>query len=370
MLHRSAILLATALCWAFALSPAAAQQGENNLRTQTNRGTIGVISGGVDGTYIRIAADLAAVIGDSDGLRILPVVGLGSVQNLADLLYMRGIDVGIVQSDVLAYVKREKTYPGIERRLQYIAKLYDEEFHVLAGKDIASITDLAGKKVNFDVRGSGTFMTATLVFDALKIKVEPVSRDQALALDMVRKGEIAALVYVAGKPARLFRDLKPEDGVHFLEVPQTPELLQTYLPARFTPEDYSLLAAPVDTVAVGAVMAVVSFPHESERYRNLARFTDAFFTKFAAFLEAPRHPKWKEVNLSAQLPGWTRFGPADAWLARNVRAIPVAGSDAGLRKAFDAFLEQQSALTGRAATPEQKEALFAQFLMWEKSQHH
>ncbi|HZS82085.1 MAG TPA: TAXI family TRAP transporter solute-binding subunit [Stellaceae bacterium] len=365
MLRRAALFSAWVACGlAFGL-PAAAQS--DNLKRETNRGVIGVISGGVDGTYVRIAADLSAVLEEPGTLRVLPVLGKGSVQNLADLLYLRGIDVGIVQSDVLAYVRREKLYPGLESRVQYIAKLYNEELHLLAGKDINSVNDLAGKTVNFDVKGSGTYMTATLIFDALHIKVVPVSDDQALALEKVRKGETAALVYVAGKPARLFRDLKAEDGVHFLPIPQTPEILQTYLPSQLTPADYQLLSAPIDTVAVGAVMAVISFPPQSERYHNLARFAEAFFSKFPSFLEAPRHPKWKEVNLSAQLPGWTRFPPAEAWLKRQGTMERLA-ADTRLRQAFDAFLDEQSKAIGRVETAEQKKIMFEQFLRWQEKQ--
>ncbi len=360
MIHRSIVMLASILCGAFCAAGAAAQQ---DLKTQTNRGTIGIISGGIDGTYIKIAADLSAVLEEPDSLRILPVLGKGSVQNLADLLYLRGIDVGIVQSDVLAYVKREKTYPGIEKRLQYITKLYNEEFHLLGGPGITSVADLAGKKVNFDVKGSGTFITGTLVFDALKINVEPVSYDQALALEMVRKGEIAGLAYVSGKPARLFANLRPEEDLRFLEIPLNPELLQTYLPSKLTHDDYAFLSAPVETVAVGAVMAVVSFPVESERYRNVARFTDAFFSKFAAFREPPRHPKWREVSLSAELPGWTRFAPAQTWLASNARpTAPIPAAE--VRKAFDALLDQQAKTTGRTISAQQRAALFEQFLHW------
>lgn len=362
MFHRNIVALAC-IVWGGLCAVGAAAQPNGDLRAQTNRGTIGVISGGIDGTYIRIAADLSAVLEEPDSLRILPVLGKGSVQNLADLLYLRGIDVGIVQSDVLAYVKREKTFPGIEKRLQYIAKLYNEELHILGGPGINSIADLAGKKVNFDVKGSGTFITGTLVFDALKIPVEPVSYDQALALEMVRKGEIAGLAYVSGKPARLFANLKPEDDVRFLAVPLNDELLQTYLPSQLTHDDYAFLSAPVDTVAVGAVMAVVSFPTQSERYKNLAHFTDAFFSKFAAFREPPRHPKWREVSLSAELPGWTRFAPAEAWLRNNARPIPpMAATD--VRKAFDALLDQQAKTTGRTMTAQQRAALFEQFLHW------
>jgi TRAP transporter TAXI family solute receptor len=367
MVRRSIVMLLGALCSALCLAGAAAQSA-NDLRTQTKQGIIGIISGGIDGTYIRIAADLAAVLEEPGSLRILPVIGKGSVQNVADLLYLRGIDVAIVQSDVLAYVIRDKSFPGIENRLQYIAKLYNEELHVLAGPGINSIEDLAGKKVNFDVNGSGTFMTASLVFDALNIKVEPVSHDQALALEMLRKGEIGALVYVSGKPARLFANIKPEDGLHLLAVPLTPELLKNYLPSQITHDDYPFVSGSIDTVAVGAVMAAVgSFPTQSERYRNLARFTEAFFSKFNAFLGAPRHPKWREVNLAAQVPGWTRFGPAEAWLKRNA-ATGAPDADAELRKEFDVLLDKQEKLTGHTATPQERAAMFQQFLRWGRPQ--
>ena len=362
MAQRSLMIVAGLVVAIFCATTVTAQTS-GELKAQANRYTIGVISGGIDGTYIRIAADLSAVLEEPNTLRILPVLGKGSVQNLSDLLYLRGIDIGIVQSDVLAYVKREKTYPGIESRLQYISKLYNEELHILAGQGINSIADLAGKKVNFDVKGSGTFITGTLVFDALKVEVEPVAYDQALALEMVKKGEIAALAYVSGKPARLFANLKPEDDVRFLAVPLNAELLQTYLPSQLTHDDYPFVTTPVETVAVGAVMAVVSFPTQSERYRNLARFTEAFFSKFAAFREPPRHPKWREVSLSAELPGWTRFAPAQTWLASNARpSTPIPAAE--VRKAFDALLDQQAKSTGRTISAQQRAALFQQFLQW------
>src|SRR6185437_4419329 len=164
-----------------ALPAAAASQSPTRsieaMRERINAGTVGIVSGGLNGTYIRIAAELAAVLDDGDTLRVLPLVGKGSVQNIADILFLKGIDIGIVQSDVLAYIKRERLYPGADKSIQYIAKLYNEEFHILAGKDIARVEDLAGKKVNFDVANSGTAMTASLIFERLKTTVEPVHDD-------------------------------------------------------------------------------------------------------------------------------------------------------------------------------------------------
>ena len=287
---------------------------------RANYGTVGVIAGGVDGTYIRIAADLASVLDDGERLRVLALVGRGSVQNLTDIVMLRGIDIGIVQSDVLAFAKRDRAMQGIASAVQYIAKLYDEEVHVLARRDIGAVGDLAGRVVNVDVVGSGTAMTAGLLFDLLGVKVETAHDDQASALEKLKSGQIAAMAYVAGKPARLFGGLDQALGLHFLPVAMTPALLETYLPASLGAQAYPGLVpagSEVETVAVGAVMAVYAWPAGHERYRKVARFVDAFFDKFDAFRRPPRHPKWREVNIAAQLPGWTRFPAAQEWLARH-----------------------------------------------------
>ncbi len=336
------------------------------MRERINAGTVGIVSGGINGTYIRIAAELAAVLDNGDTLRVLPLVGKGSVQNIADILFLKGVDIGIVQSDVLAYIKRERLYPGADKSIQYITKLYNEEVHILAGKGIAGIADLGGKKVNFDVANSGTAMTASLIFERLKTPIEPVYNDQALALDKLRRGEIAALVYVAGKPASLFRDAKAEEGLHLLALPLDPALLETYLPSQISHADYPMLVPegdPVDTVAVGAVMAVYNWAPSSDRYRKVARFIDAFFEQFPALLEPSRHPKWKEVNLAAQVPDWTRFAPAENWLRRSMMAI--TGSSP-LQRDFTAFLDQ-SGRTGANGFSDDREALFQEFLRWQQS---
>ncbi|MCI0757149.1 TAXI family TRAP transporter solute-binding subunit [Teichococcus vastitatis] len=309
--------LATGICGMIG-GTAARAQGTTPRRSaaeatrDANFGTLGMISGGVDGTYIRIATDLAAVLDDGDYLRILPVVGKGSLQNISDLLYVRGIDIAIVQSDVMAAATRDRLFPGVGQLVQYVAKLYDEEFHVLARRDIEQVEDLAGQPVNVDLRGSGTAMTASLVFGSLGVAVEAVHAPQDLALERLRRGEIAALVYVAGKPTRLFGGVRADEGLHLLSLPLAPQLLQTYLPASIEHADYPNLVAedrPVQTVAVGAVLAVYAWKPGTERHGKLLRFLERFNQKFPELLQPPRHPKWREVTLSAQVPGWTRFKP-------------------------------------------------------------
>ena len=167
--------------------------------TRANAGTVGVISGGVQGTYIRIAADLASTLDDGDQLRVLPIIGRGSVQNISDVLFLRGVDIGIVQADVLAYMRKGHMFPGIDQAIQYITKLYDEEVHILARADIQRIEDLAHKPVNVDLPGSGTAMTASVLFNTLGIPAELTNDGQAAALERLKRGDIAALVYVTGK---------------------------------------------------------------------------------------------------------------------------------------------------------------------------
>jgi TRAP transporter TAXI family solute receptor len=349
--------------WAQSAPAQPSAQMTSSQADRMNAGTVGIVSGGVAGTYIRVAADLSAVLDDGNNLRVLAMIGKGSVQNIADVLYLKGVDIGIVQSDVLAYIRRENMFPGVERRVNYITKLYNEEFHILARNDIRELGDLAGKKVNFDNRGSGTFITSTIVFDSVGVEVEPTFYDQTLALERLKAGEIAAMVYVAGKPATLFRDIAGAEALHLLPVPATPKLLETYLPSRLTATDYPRLiqsGQEVETIAVGAVMAVFNWEQGNPRYQKVSRFIEAFFGKFEEFQKPPRHPKWQEVSLTAQVPGWKRFAPAEEWLRR---ATTASGGDPRVRREFDRFLSERR--VDGPLNAEQREAIFQDFLRWQ-----
>ena len=145
-----------------AASPSAAQSNAD----RANRGLVYIATSSVLGTDVRIAEDLANVLDDGATRRIVPMVGKGSLQNLMDLKVLRGIDVAIVQADVLDYAKAQRTPPGIDS-VPYIAKLYNEEFHLLARADVTSVNDLAGKKVNFGLQVDGTNFTGPRIFNLL-----------------------------------------------------------------------------------------------------------------------------------------------------------------------------------------------------------
>ena len=336
-----------------------------------NNDTVSVISGGIGGTYIRIAADLQAELDDADNLRILPIVGKGSIKNIEDLLYLRGVDVAIVQSDVLTYLRNKNVYENIQARVNYITKLYNEELHLVARRDITDIRQLRGKKVNYGAKGSGTYMTSEIVFKALGVKVTSSSHGYEDALEKVRTGELDAMVYVAGKPASIFTSVKKEDGLHIVPVPYTTKLQQSYLPAKLNSDDYgSLVDAdnPVDTIAVGAVMAVFNWKPKTGRYYRVKRFIETFFARFDEFQQAPRHQKWREVNLAAELPGWRRYAVADKWLTQNKAKIAAAAPTQQQRKLFEAF-QAYLASQGRtvALSQSDQKVLFNKFIQWNEA---
>jgi TRAP-type uncharacterized transport system substrate-binding protein len=329
---------------------------------QPNENVVGVISGSPnsDDTYLQMAYDLAEVLNDGDNLRILPIAGIGGPRNIRDVRYLKGVDIGLTQTSILNNFRRSNERMGQrDDKIVYIAKLFNEEVHLVARAGITSIEQLRGLKVNLDVKGSGTSYSMRDLFKALGIEVEEVSLSQVEALEKVRSGEIAATALIAGKPVRLMSQLTGNDGLHFVPIPYPSELIGDYLPATLTHDDYPALVAAgqtVDTVAVGAVMITYNWPKTAaERYRRVERFVNAFFSKIAEFQKPPRHAKWREVNIAATLPGWTRFEAAQAWLDSHRNAETAAAPDQATHPPSG---------NPEPAKPPVDPALYQEFLRW------
>ena len=211
-------------------------------------------------------------------------------------------------------------------KIVYICKLYTEEAHLIARSNITSIEQLRGQKVNLDELGSGTNNSMRDVFQSLNIKINEVGMTQVEAFEKLKSGEIAATVLIAGKPARSMARLKSTDDLHFLSIPFASSLLATnYLPTRLTHEDYPDMiprGQAVDTVAVTAVLIAYNWPKNTDRYRRVQKFVDAFFPRIAEFQKPPRHVKWGEVNLAAVLPG--HFEPLAALARKPHGSVLVA----------------------------------------------
>ncbi|HXY89330.1 MAG TPA: TAXI family TRAP transporter solute-binding subunit [Xanthobacteraceae bacterium] len=338
-----------------------------------NQNTIALMSGNLNATYLSIAYDLSAVLDDGDNLRILPVIGKGGGQNIRDVRFLKGIDLGITQSNLLNAFRRSGEIGNIDDKIVYITKLYNEEMHLVVRADsgIASLEQLDGKRVNFSDVGSGTQLSTRDIFERLGVKPIEVNMGQGDAAEALKRGEIAATVLIAGKPTGSTSKLKTADGFKLLPVSYSKPLQNDYLPAELTHADYPNLVAEgetIDTIAVGAVLIAYNWPRDTDRYRRISKFVEAFFPRLAEFQKPPRHSKWRETNLNATLPGWTRFPAAEEWLAKN-RPQPQTAAANTERTQFNEFVAARGpdAALALAGNPDDRERLYRDFLIWKQA---
>ncbi|MGI9491430.1 MAG: TAXI family TRAP transporter solute-binding subunit [Geminicoccaceae bacterium] len=297
----------------FASPESVADNGLHQLREKVNSGTVGVLSARSDSTFTRLADDMGIVL-DDDNLRVLTTLGGGSLQNVEDLLVLRGIDVAFTQADTLSFYDNVDVFPGLKNLISYIAKVHDEEFHLLTTVEINNIDDLAGKRVNFGKEGTGTFLTSSIVFDKLGLTVEATTYPHSEAFELLKSGEIAAMAKVDGKPVGLLQKASLDDRVHLIEVPYE-RLSDTYNSATLSHQDYPELFAPndyVDTVSVPSLLAVYNWPTDHPRGIKVNRFIEALFERFGEFTNPAKgfDDKWQQINLGDEVPGWTRASKA------------------------------------------------------------
>jgi TRAP transporter TAXI family solute receptor len=344
----------------------AAAQTRESFRARLNENVVTIMAGSPSGTDLAVVQDLAAVLDDGDNLRVLPMVGKGPEQNIKDVMFLRGVDMGITQANLLKhFAKTGELGPNLKGQIAYIAKLFNEELHILVRDDINDIHALNGKQVNFGAEGSGAEITGRLIFEALGIEAREVHLSDADAIQKLKSGEIDATIAVTGKPAPVLAALEDAKGLKLLAVPYDKSLEDAYYPATFTHEDYPALVPAggrVDTVSVCAVLVSFNWPSDSVRYAKIAKFVDRFFSNFDAFLAAPRHPKWREVNFAATLEGWKRSPLSQAWIDR----AKEAATDSASRSHFDAFLAQASGTRGAPISDAERADLFRAFLQWNR----
>ncbi len=361
---------------------------------RVNKGTVGIITGDIGGTYMRIAADLSAVL-DSNRppeLRLLPISGRGGKASIEDLLFLRGIDLAIVQSDILDHMEQERKYQNIRKRVKYIVKLFDSELHIITRSDINNISQLQGKKVNFRYKGSSADLTGNAIFNSFNIRVIPTYFDQSLALEKIKTGELDASVVVTGKPNNIYALIPPNSGLRLLPVEFTTQLSKSYLPAAFTHKDYPGLIKKgerVPTIASSTVLAVYNWPENTPRYRKVALLVYNLFTYISEFKKPERHRKWVHTSPITKIPGWSRFQAAQHWIDNSYQffnsknastaIFQLTGTTgnigdntesalrrAALYKKFSAYLRQFSSSEQLKNIDEQQLArLFQSFLRWQ-----
>ncbi len=339
---------------------------EDSIRTTKNEWTVGIVGGLASGTYMRFAVELAQALDDGDNLRILPIVSFGAASNLEDLLYLRGVDIAVTQSDVFEYFRTVRKTANLNKRVNYIIRLPVSEIHIMARDDIHSIEDLRGKKVNLGPEGSASSLTGAIIFQRLGIHIEQSNLSYPVALKKLKSGELSALIRVVGKPVDALVRIPENSGFHLLSIPFSKKFADYYTLGEFSHQDYPALVPSgqrIDTIAVPAVLAVYDWSHTKDRFRRVQRFVQRLFENWDKFQHPPYHPKWRDVNLAATVPGWTRFSVAEETLQRLMKADD--SSPQKLKQNFQTFLSK-SGNSARLHNDEERDALFREFMVWRK----
>ena len=275
------------------------------------------ILGGQEGQTIgRFTSELASDLRDDD-VRVLSMLSPDPANNIAQVLYAKGVDSAFVPLDILNYAAEQNIYPGVRSKLVYTTELFSQEFHLLVAPEIETIEDLIDKRVNLGIKDSGSEFTAAFLFDRFNIPVEPTYYEPREALARLRQGELSAVVMVAGKPAPLLTEIDVADGLRLLAVP--PLEGSAYRPAVIESADYPFILEPgetVDTFSVRTALMTYNWRSDNPRYVALSSFITAFFDKLSSLQgEAlSLHPKWRDINPFAELQGWQRFSGAEDWL--------------------------------------------------------
>jgi TRAP-type uncharacterized transport system substrate-binding protein len=290
-----------------------------------NAWTVGLAAGQLEGAPIRFAAEIARVVDDGPNLTVLPIVTRGPVENLNALLNLRGVDMAIVNTDALEEYKVQ--VPDIQNRVVYLLNLFPSELHIFVRPEIQSLQDLAGKKVNFNTLGTAAAYSGPLIFSRLGLDVEKTFIPHQVALEQMRKGEIAAVVFITSKPIDAFVRGHWDPGFKFLPVPYDSKFEDYYLPTALEASDYPNLIKQderIPTIAVPTVLLSFNWPANSNRYQRVARFVDYLFSRIDRLQGPGFDPKWKSINLAATVPGLVRSSSAQAWLDRQARPRQVS----------------------------------------------
>ena len=298
---------------AIAQSPKGEPRRDAVTKERINAWTIGLAAGRIEGTPLRLAAELAQVLDNADDMRVLPIVSRGPFDNMYDLLFLRGVDLAVVYADNLDHFRTKERIPGLLDRVNYIARLFPAEVHLVVRPEIKSVQDLAGKRVNVNTAGTAAAYSGPIIFSRLGVKAQLTFDPHRDALQEIRKSDkYAGLLFVTTKPVPPLAAPNWPEGFKLLPIELNPQLEEYYVPAYLEAAEYPKLIPAgqrVSTIAVPVILAVYNWNVGKDRYRRMTRFVDYLFERLPTLQREPNHPAWKQVNLAATVPGWKRYPP-------------------------------------------------------------
>jgi len=303
-----------------------------------------IVTASERGTYIKIGRDLAQFVAPSADIELDAVPSAGSAENVRRLRYEPGVKFALVQSDVYqAYLDMaaggNSEAGALIRPLRVIMPFYNEEIYFIARADSDRnyVHEIKNAKINAGELGSGTALTSATLYRLMfgepmsDASTSYLSNEEAL-VKLITDKSIDVVAVVAGQPARLLAEMKPEARQHIKLLkfdsnhPSSKAALKTYFPATVRASNYpNLLAEDLPALAVKAYLVTYDFQLKStENY--LRRFARSLCQNFPT-LRDKGHPKWREVELA--LPdlgrGWFYYGAT----SREIRSCLAGESKVG-----------------------------------------
>lgn len=324
------VSICAAVAWAWTAAPIAAQ-GRAAIE-KVNRGAVRIVYDGTGRSRVTdtaVIVDLMGTLDEENKLRVLPILGRGGASTLRDVLFLRGVDFGIVNADVLSDGKLRQLYPSAVAKLRYVADLYDQTIYLIGRNELRSVDQLKGGLVLAPVADGDEDVTARVLLDLLGIKAKIAHAEPGDAAKMVASGEAAALILLARRASDLPRSVVEKTGLKLMALPARKAVLKVYQKAIVKASQLPQLVDGdrVETLKVARVLAVFNWQSSNPRHANAVNFVKAFYGGLGRLAETGQSDVWRGVRADAQVLGWQRFGPAGG-LAKAV-ATAAPGEDGG-----------------------------------------
>jgi len=284
---------------------------------------LGLITAGEGGTYYQFGLDLKHLV-KPHGIDLNVHSSRGSVDNIFALQQPRPrIQMAIVQSDVLEFVASQPSNAAvteIARNTRLLFPLFDEEIHVVGRAGIETFDQLDRKRVAVGPEGSGTTLTARVLFKLAGIvPAEIVAIDAREALARLKAGDIDAMVYVAAAPVKLLTDhVTAADRLSLIAI-SNKSILEAYPRVEIPAQLYEWQPTAVTTAAVKAVL--VSSGVSGRNCESVGRFAQHVASGLD-WLVRHGNPRWKQVDLNVPVTGWKQ----DACVRKYIGAAQAHAS--------------------------------------------